>query len=90
MSAQTSGGAGAPAPRTATNGTMNGSIAMPPQSRPNDGQLGGNAAGGGSSGAMSQQNLNSIVRLHVFSLVIRSSFPSNLHKSLLYMRISHL
>lgn len=39
-------------------------MAMPPQQRPNDGQIGGN--GPGQNGGMSQQNLNGIVRQTVF------------------------
>lgn len=66
MSGQQSGSAGISAPRPTTNGNTNGGMvmAMPPQQRTNEGQIGGN--GTGQNGGMSQQNLNGIVREIIF------------------------
>lgn len=61
MAGQPPNSAGAPANRPTTNGnTTNGTIAVPPQQRSNEPQIGGNASAQG--GGMSQSNLNSIVR----------------------------
>lgn len=50
------------APRTTSNGAVNGIMAMPPQPRPGEGVLGGSTVGSGQNVALSQQNLNQIVR----------------------------
>lgn len=60
MSGQPPGGAGVPAPRNTSNGAANVNMAMPPQQRPNDGQVGVGGVGG-QNGNPSPQNLNSIV-----------------------------
>lgn len=64
MSGPPPSNAGNPAARTTSNGAVNGIMAMP-QSRPGEGALGGNAAGNSQNGALSQQNLNQIVRLNI-------------------------
>jgi hypothetical protein len=66
MSGQQPGSSSISVSRPTTNGNTNGGMgmAMPPQQRPNDGQIGGN--GPGQNGGMSQQNLNGIVRQTVF------------------------
>jgi len=72
MSAQPPNSAGATAPRLITNGNTNGNISMPSQHRSNDAQIGGPP--NVSSGNMSQQNLNSIVRAIPF---LYSTFSDN-------------
>ncbi|MCJ1394952.1 hypothetical protein MMC18_007833 [Xylographa bjoerkii] len=61
MSGQPSGSAGTSAPRSTTNGTVNGAIAMSGSSRPSDGGVGSSGGGGNQAQNMSQQNLNQIV-----------------------------
>ena len=63
MSGQPPNSAGNPAARTNSNGAVNGIMAMPPQSRPGENSLGGSAGSGGQNPALSQQNLNQIVRI---------------------------
>ena len=65
MSGQPPTSAGGSATRPTANGNTNGNMAMPmpPQHRTGDTQLGGGSSAQG--GGMSQQNLNSIVRINV-------------------------
>ena len=70
MSSQQPGNTGiSSAPRPTTNGNTNGgmAMAMPPQQRTAEGQIGGN--GTGQNGGMSQQNLNGIVRKTILILL---------------------
>ena len=69
MSGPQPGSAGISAPRPTTNGSTNGgmAMAMPPQQRSSDGQIGG--SGAGQNGGMSQQNLNGIVRKTIFLIL---------------------
>ena len=60
MSGQPPSAAGAPAPRNTSNGAANVGMAMPPQQRPTESQVGTGGVGG-QNGNPSPQNLNSIV-----------------------------
>lgn len=66
MSGQPPGAAGVPPPRNTSNGASNVAMAMPPQQRPNDGQVGVGGVGG-QNGNIPPQNLNSIVSDNIFS-----------------------
>lgn len=68
MSAQPPGSAGGPASRPMANGNSNDGVSVPSYHRGGDAQIGGGNGNSGPTGTMSQQNLNSIVRLRSLTL----------------------